>query len=250
MSRRPAQEHADTTGATRDATIYFTPPRPRFVPRPPVALRARNLRFPSMRVAIIDYQAGNLTSVQRALHHLGHSAEITADSATIARADKVIFPGVGAAESCMANLRQGQLDKALADVVRSNKPLLCICVGMQLLFARSEEDGGVECLGIVPGTVNRFALSDKSLKVPHMGWNPVHWEMNDPIWRGITNDTPFYFVHSYYCAPQTSVKPLATADHGGRFCASIRHQQLIAVQFHPEKSGDAGLCLLDNFMRG
>jgi imidazole glycerol-phosphate synthase subunit HisH len=222
MSRRPAQEHADTTGATRDATIYFTPPRPRFVPRPPVALRARNLRFPSMRVAIIDYQAGNLTSVQRALHHLGHSAEITADSATIARADKVIFPGVGAAESCMANLRQGQLDKALAD----------------------------ECLGIVPGTVNRFALSDKSLKVPHMGWNPVHWEMNDPIWRGITNDTPFYFVHSYYCAPQTSVKPLATADHGGRFCASIRHQQLIAVQFHPEKSGDAGLCLLDNFMRG
>jgi imidazole glycerol-phosphate synthase subunit HisH len=203
-----------------------------------------------MRVAIIDYQAGNLTSVQRALAHLGHASEITADAAVIANADKVIFPGVGAAGSCMANLRAGRLDQALAQVIAAQKPLLCICVGMQLLFERSEEDGGVPCLGIIPGAVRKFALKDPALKVPHMGWNPVRWEQEDPLWRGIPQDTPFYYVHSYYCAPQSGDTTLATSDHGGRFCGGVRKGNLAAVQFHPEKSGEAGLALLGNFLRG
>lgn len=203
-----------------------------------------------MRVAIIDYQAGNLTSVQRALTHLGHASEITADAATIASADKVIFPGVGAAGSCMANLRAGKLDQALSQVIAAQKPLLCICVGMQLLFERSDEDGGVPCLGVIPGAVKKFALSDPALKVPHMGWNPVRWEKSDPLWHGIPQDTPFYYVHSYYCAPQSGENTLATSDHGGRFCGGVRKGNLAAVQFHPEKSGEAGLALLANFLRG
>ena len=203
-----------------------------------------------MRVAIIDYQAGNLTSVQRALTHLGHASQITADAAVIAQADKVIFPGVGAAGSCMANLRAGRLDQALAQVIAAQKPLLCICVGMQLLFERSEEDGGVACLGLIPGTVKKFALDDHALKVPHMGWNPVRWGKSDPLWQGIPQDTPFYFVHSYYCAPESQDSTLATSDHGGRFCAGVRQGTFAAVQFHPEKSGEAGLALLGNFLRG
>jgi glutamine amidotransferase len=201
-----------------------------------------------MRVAIIDYQAGNLTSVQRALAHLGQASEVTADPAVIAAADKVIFPGVGAAGSCMANLRSAGLDRALAQVIAAGTPLLCICVGMQLLFASSEEDGGVPCLGAIPGSVRRFAPTDATLKVPHMGWNPVRWERPDPLWAGIANDTPFYFVHSYYCAPGADVAPLGTSDHGERFCASVRRGNLAAVQFHPEKSGTAGLKLLANFL--
>ncbi len=203
-----------------------------------------------MRVAIIDYQAGNLTSVQRALAHLGHTSQITADAAVIASADKVIFPGVGAAESCMANLRAGKLDQALAQVIAAQKPLLCICVGMQLLFDRSDEDGGVTCLSVIPGAVKKFTLSDPALKVPHMGWNPVRWEKNDPLWNGIPQDTPFYFVHSYFCAPTADDTTLATSDHGSRFCAGVRKGNLAAVQFHPEKSGEAGLALLGNFLRG
>jgi glutamine amidotransferase len=202
-----------------------------------------------MRVAIIDYQAGNLTSVQSALAHLGQAAEVTADPAVIAAADKVVFPGVGAAGSCMANLRAAHLDEALGQVIAAGRPLLCICVGMQLLFASSEEDGGVPCLGVIPGAVKRFALADQALKVPHMGWNPVRWERADPLWHGLANDTPFYFVHSYYCAPSAADTTLATSDHGGRFCAGVRRGNLAAVQFHPEKSGEAGLHLLGNFLR-
>ncbi len=202
-----------------------------------------------MRVAIIDYQAGNLTSVQRALHHIGHDAAVTADPDIIAKADKVIFPGVGAAESCMANLRSAGLDQALSTVIKAGTPLLCICVGMQLLFDHSEEDGGTTCLKVVPGEVKKITPHDSTIKVPHMGWNPVRWESPDPIWHGISNETPFYFVHSYYCAPASGVTPLATCHHGERFCAGIRHNALIAVQFHPEKSGSVGLCLLENFLR-
>ena len=202
-----------------------------------------------MRVAILDYQAGNLTSVQRALAHLGQSAEVTADPAVIAAADRVIFPGVGAAGSCMANLRAAGLDGALQQVIAAGKPLLCICVGMQLLFASSEEDGGTTCLSLVPGTVRRFRPTAATIKVPHMGWNPVRWEQADPLWDGIANDSPFYFVHSYYCAPEAGVAALATSDHGGRFCAGVRRGNLAAVQFHPEKSGPVGLQLLANFLR-
>jgi len=202
-----------------------------------------------MRIAIIDYQAGNQTSVQRALAHLGHAAEVTADPALIASADRVIFPGVGAAGSCMANLRDGRLDAAIQAAVAGGKPVLGVCIGMQLLFEFSDEDGGVPCLGVLDGIVERFQPDDATVKVPHMGWNAVA-HTGDPLFAGIPSGERFYFVHSYYCAPHVAVDAIAIADHGGKFCAGVRQGSLAAVQFHPEKSGPAGLRLLDNFVRG
>jgi imidazole glycerol-phosphate synthase subunit HisH len=200
----------------------------------------------AMRIAILDYRAGNVTSVRRALASLGHEAEITADPAVIARADKVIFPGVGAAGSCMATLRSSGLDQSLRAAVASGKPVLCVCIGLQLLFAASEEDGGTPCLGLLPGTVVRFRPRDPTLKVPHMGWNRVTFT-DDPIVRGLPGDH-FYFVHSYYCRPDAGVRVIASSDHGGPFCAGVRKDNLVAFQFHPEKSGPAGLALLANFV--
>jgi len=200
-----------------------------------------------VRIAIIDYKAGNLTSVQRALAHLGVAAEVTADPARIVSADKVIFPGVGAAESCMANLQAGGLDEALREAVAAGKSVLGICVGMQLLFEHSDEDGGVPCLGILEGVVERFRPSDATIKVPHMGWNAIEHE-GDPLFAGIASGERFYFVHSYYCAPDTSVVVNAVTDHGGKFAAGVRRDNLVAVQFHPEKSGEPGLHLLRNFL--
>lgn len=200
-----------------------------------------------MRVAILDYQAGNLTSVQRALAHLGHAAVVTSDADMVAQAERVIFPGVGAAGACMANLRSAKLDHAIRAVVAAGKPLLCICVGMQLLFEHSDEDGGVACLGILPGTVKRFCPAP-GIKVPHMGWNSVHLNA-DPLMADISDDSEFYFVHSYYCQPAAHVSVLASSHHGIPFCAGVRHGSIAAVQFHPEKSGPVGLKLLDNFLR-
>ncbi len=199
-----------------------------------------------MRVAILDYQAGNLTSVQRALAHLGQDAQVTARPEEVAKADRVIFPGVGAAGSCMANLRAAGLDQALREVIAASRPLLCICVGMQLLFESSEEDGGVACLGLLPGAVRRFRPADPTIKVPHMGWNPV--ALRDPLSAGIAPGSPFYFVHSYYCDPGPGVEVIATSVHGQQFCAGVRRGDLAAFQFHPEKSGAAGLKLLANFL--
>jgi glutamine amidotransferase len=200
-----------------------------------------------MRVAIIDYEAGNLTSVARAVAAVGHEGVVTRDAAVIAAADKVIFPGVGAAGSCMASFRALGMDQALAQVIAADRPLLCICVGLQLLFESSEEDGGTPCLGILPGRVVRFQPTDPALKVPHMGWNPTTLE--DPqLGRGIAADAAFYYVHSYHPAPGAGVQVIATADHGGRFCAGVRRGNLAAVQFHPEKSGAVGLRLLSNFL--
>jgi imidazole glycerol-phosphate synthase subunit HisH len=201
-----------------------------------------------MRVVIIDYQAGNLTSVKAALGRLGCQAEITADPAVVARADRVVFPGVGSAAACMANLRQAGLDRALRDTVAAGKPLLGICIGMQLLFERSEEDGGVDCLGLLPGAVRRFQLADPALKVPHMGWNTVDFAV-DPLADCVPPGSHFYFVHSYYCDPAPGVAVIATTDHGIRFCAGVRRDNLAAVQFHPEKSGKVGLRFLENFLK-
>ena len=201
-----------------------------------------------MTVAIIDYEAGNLTSVQRALAHLGVTGEVTADPERIAAADRVIFPGVGAAASCMTNLRAAGMDQALRDAAASGRPVLGICVGMQLLFDHSEEDGGVACTGLLPGTVCRFQPADRSLKVPHMGWNPVQFAAGEPLAEGIEPGSAFYFVHSYYCVPAPEVAVIASAEHGLRFCAGVRRDNLVAVQFHPEKSGPAGLRLLANFL--
>jgi glutamine amidotransferase len=202
-----------------------------------------------MRIAIVDYRAGNQTSVQRALAHLGHAAEISADPGRIAAADRVIFPGVGAAGSCMDNLRAAGVDDALRAAIDAGKPVLGVCIGMQLLFEFSDEDGGVPCLGVLDGIVERFQPEDPAVKVPHMGWNAVE-HRGDPLFAGIPSGERFYFVHSYYCAPDVSIEAIAITDHGGKFCAGVRRGNLAAVQFHPEKSGAAGLKLLDNFVRG
>jgi glutamine amidotransferase len=197
-------------------------------------------------IAILDYQAGNATSVRRALASLGAEAEITSDPAVVARAERVVFPGVGAAGSCMANLRSSGLDRAVSDAAASGRPVLVVCVGMQLLFEWSDEDGGTPCLGLLPGKVVRFAPSDPRIKVPHMGWNEVDFRA-DELGRGLP-DRHFYFVHSYHCVPGPGVQVIAEADHGGRFCAGVRRDNVAAVQFHPEKSGPAGLALLKNFL--
>ncbi len=198
-------------------------------------------------LAILDYDAGNLTSVQRALAHLGFDALITADPAVVATADQVVFPGVGAAGQCMGSLRARGLDRALHAAVAADKPVLVICVGMQLLFERSEEDGGVACLGILPGEVVRFRPTDPTIKVPHMGWNPTR--LTDPVLGvGIPPDSAFYYVHSYHCVPGPGVEVIATADHGGPFVAGVRRERLAALQFHPEKSGPVGLRLIRNFL--
>jgi len=203
-----------------------------------------------MSVAILDYNAGNVTSVAHAVRRLGFAAEVTADHDTIRAADRVIFPGVGAAATCMEIVRERGLDSALREAVDSGKPVFGICVGMQLLFDHSEEDGGVDCLGLLPGRVRRFDLDDPTLKVPHMGWNPVQFVDNEPLAAGLTGevDTACYFVHSYYCDPDPSVTVIATADHGLEFCVGVRKDNLVAMQCHPEKSGPVGMSILSSFL--
>jgi glutamine amidotransferase len=200
-----------------------------------------------MRTVILDYDAGNLTSVQRACAHLGQPTEIVRDPASVDAADRVIFPGVGAAGSCMANLRRQGLDGALRRAVDAGKPVLVICVGMQLLFASSEEDGGVPCLGILPGRVLRFRPGASHIKVPHMGWNAVDFAPDEPLAAHLPG-RHCYFVHSYYVEPGPDVQVIAWSDHGQRFCAGVRRGSLAAFQFHPEKSGAVGLRLLANFL--
>jgi glutamine amidotransferase len=200
-----------------------------------------------MRTVILDYDAGNLTSVQRACTHLGQATEIVRDPAAVDAADRVIFPGVGAAGSCMANFRRQGLDLALRRAIDAGKPVLAICVGLQLLFESSEEDGGTPCLGILPGRVVRFRPEAAAIKVPHMGWNEVEFAAGEPLAAGLSG-RHLYFVHSFYAQPGPGVEVVATSDHGGRFCAGVRRRNLVAFQFHPEKSGAVGLRLLANFL--
>lgn len=200
-----------------------------------------------MRTVILDYGAGNQTSVQRACVHLGHEAEVSRDPAAIAAADRVIFPGVGAAGSCMASLRGLGLDAALRQAISAGKPTLAVCVGLQLLFERSEEDEGTPCLGLLPGRVVRFRPEDAALKVPHMGWNAVDFADDEPLAQGLPG-RHCYFVHSYFAEPGPGVRVVAWSDHGRRFCAGVRRDNLVAFQFHPEKSGAVGLALLARFL--
>jgi glutamine amidotransferase len=202
--------------------------------------------------AIIDYKAGNLTSVQLALETIGVTGTITSDPKTVSKAERVIFPGVGAAGAAMQNLRNFGLDDALRDVVRRGVPLLGICVGMQVLLDFSEEDGGTEMLGLIPGRVVRFSPTNFWDKVPQIGWNSVCWLPENAesfFFREITNQSDFYFVHSYYPVPDNPSHILAHTDYADTTFASIlRHENTIATQFHPEKSGKIGLQLLKNFL--
>jgi len=199
---------------------------------------------------IVDYRAGNLTSVQWALEELGCPGRITADPAAVAAAERIIFPGVGAAGAAMAFLRTSGLAEALRRAARSGTPFLGICLGMQILFERSEEDDGVETLGILPGEVRRFRPANPRDKVPHMGWNRVRWARAHPVLAGLPSEEYFYFVHSYYAVPTRPMDVLGVCDYAGApFCAAVAHANLIATQFHIEKSGRAGLALLERFLR-
>lgn len=202
-------------------------------------------------IAIVDFKAGNLTSVHLALETLGIAGVITSDPQVVASADRIIFPGVGAAGAAMDHLRQLGLGAALRDAVRKGTPLLGICVGMQVLLDCSEEDGGTETLGFVPGKVVKFQPINHRDKVPQIGWNAVSWakeKENHPFFKGIASGNDFYFVHSFYPVPEDSKWTLATTEYAGVTFASIVHRDnVLAVQFHPEKSGKIGLKLLANF---
>jgi glutamine amidotransferase len=202
-------------------------------------------------IAIVDYRAGNLTSVARALEHLGHQCEITDQAGKIRAADRVILPGVGAAGATMENLHRLELDLVLRDdIIAAGKPFLGICIGIQILMERSEEDDA-HCLGVVAGEVRRFppAVDGRPLKVPQIGWNRVHQTRPHPIFAGVSDNSHFYFVNSYYPVPADPSVTIATAQHGVTFCAAIARGNLVATQFHLEKSGAPGLRVLDNFCR-
>ncbi|MBF6561201.1 MAG: imidazole glycerol phosphate synthase subunit HisH [Candidatus Binataceae bacterium] len=202
-------------------------------------------------IAIVDYKAGNLTSVARALDHLGHRCEITDQRAAIRAADRVILPGVGAAGATMEQLEALGLAAALRDdVARTGKLFLGICIGIQVLLDRSAEDHA-ECLGIIPGKVVRFApaIDGRPLKVPQIGWNRVRQTRAHPVFADVPDNTHFYFVNSYYPVPDDPAATIAMSDYGVNFTAAIARDNVIATQFHLEKSGAAGLKLLDNFCR-
>jgi glutamine amidotransferase len=203
-------------------------------------------------IAIIDYGMGNLHSIAKALEHVAEQARvmISSDPEAIMAAERVVFPGVGGIGHTMQELIRTGLGEVARQSVAS-KPTLCICVGMQALFERSEENNGTACLGLVAGDVLRFpenmrAADGNKLKVPHMGWNQVRQHPH-PLWQGIAQDSRFYFVHSYYTAPAERGLQAATTEYGREFCCALARENLFAVQFHPEKSQRAGLQLLRNF---
>lgn len=200
-------------------------------------------------IAIVDYRAGNLTSVQLACETIGVETCITQDPNVVRAADRVIFPGVGAAGAAMTSIRELQLEGAIRDIIARGTPFLGICVGTQILFQRSEEDGGVDCLGIVPGEVRLFRPSQRTDKVPQIGWNQVHPTRQHPLFAGIADGSEFYFVHSYYPAPSDSTWVLAETEYAGvRFASVLGRNNVVATQFHTEKSGKSGLTLLQNFV--
>ena len=206
-------------------------------------------------VAVIDYGMGNLHSVASALAHAGaQEVLVTHDAARIREADRVVFPGVGAIRDCMAEIRRLKCDELLREALTGqHKPVLAICVGLQALMDRSEENGGVSCLGIIPGEVRYFGnpLVDESgqrLKVPHMGWNEVRQTRPHPLWAGIPDLTRFYFVHSYYVHAVDRSLVAGSVSYGVEADAALARDNLFAVQFHPEKSHTAGLQLLRNFL--
>ena len=205
-------------------------------------------------VAVIDYGMGNLHSVESALREASVSdVVVTADAKVILAADRIVFPGVGAIRDCLAEFRRLGCDTTLRLAVDRGTPVLGICVGMQSLMARSDENGGVDCLGYFDGTVTRFPRNHSDadgtkLKVPHMGWNQVVQSQNHPIWDGIADNAYFYFVHSFFLPNAESDFVAGSFDYGIKGSAAIVKGNVFATQFHPEKSHDNGLKLLANFL--
>ena len=206
------------------------------------------------KIVIVDYSLGNLRSVSKAVEHVAADAEVvvTDDARLIHDADRVVFPGQGAARDCMAAISDHHVELAVREAA-SSKPFLGICMGLQVLMDRSEENGGTDLLGMMPGKVQRFSgdfmgNNGLPLKIPHMGWSQVQQAIDHPLWRGIADRSRFYFVHSYFVVPEEDGMIAATTDYGERFTCAIASDNLFAVQFHPEKSADDGLQLLKNFV--
>lgn len=203
-------------------------------------------------ITIVDYQMGNLRSVQKALEHVGAVADVTSDPEKVAKADKLILPGVGGFGEAIAELRQRNLDQPIVEAIQAGKPFLGICLGLQLLFAQGKEGGNHLGLSVFDGSVERFSgeayATGSGLKVPHMGWNQVGIRQADcPLLSGISRESYFYFVHSYYVQPTSPGLVWLDCEYGQTFCAAVWHDNVFATQFHPEKSQSVGLRLLNNF---
>ena len=197
-------------------------------------------------IVIVDYGAGNLRSVTNALVKLGYDPLLTKEPRDVLDADAIIFPGVGAAADAMQSLKKSRLDTAIKEAIRKDLPLLAICIGMQVLFHATDEGGHSECLGIIPGVVKRLT---SKLKVPHIGWNQVKQITEHPIFEGIPDEENFYFVHSYYTDPENGAVIAGTTEYGIAFCSMLIKGNLVATQFHPEKSGEQGLRMYANFLQ-
>ncbi|HET7269936.1 MAG TPA: imidazole glycerol phosphate synthase subunit HisH [Rubrobacter sp.] len=198
-----------------------------------------------MNVAVVDYDAGNTFSVTRALEKVGAKVDLTPDPERVLEADAVVLPGVGAFGDCMRKLRDRGMDAACREAFRSGKPFLGVCVALQVVFEASEESPGVEGLGLMPGKVVRFG--GDGLKVPHIGWNELSVVRDHPVLDGLDGEA-FYFVHSYYPELEEIGDLIGETEYGTRFCSAAGRENLVAVQFHPEKSSTAGLKLYENFL--
>ena len=207
-------------------------------------------------IVVVDYGMGNLRSVAKAIEHVAPMAsrvQVTDDPATVLSADRVVFPGQGAAADCMAALRDRALIAPLAEAAHT-RPFLGICMGMQVMLTHSAENGGVDLLNWFPGTVTRFPAqrvdaAGDALKVPHMGWNTIRQTRAHPLWQGISDEARFYFVHSYFCTPQDDALTVGRTTYGLSYAAALAAGSVFAIQAHPEKSADDGLRLLANFTR-
>ena len=197
-------------------------------------------------VTIIDYGAGNLRSVVNAITRLGYQSKITSKAGDIPAAEVVILPGVGAAGDTMNNLNRLQLTDPIIRYIREGKPFLGICIGLQVLFAGTEEGGWHDCLNVIHGQVRRLPGGQK---IPHMGWNQVKQVTPHPVFEDIPDETNFYFVHSYYANPKEESSVIGMTDYGITFCSAIARDNLVATQFHPERSGNYGLRFYDNFLK-
>ncbi|MVW59187.1 imidazole glycerol phosphate synthase subunit HisH [Massilia sp. NEAU-DD11] len=207
------------------------------------------------KIVVVDYGMGNLRSVAQALRAVAPEADvqISGDAAAIDAADRIVLPGQGAMRDCMRSLRESGVEDALLRAAKT-RPMMGVCVGEQMLFDSSDENGGVPGLGLLPGNVVRFELDGKlqadgsRFKVPQMGWNRVHQKRAHPLWEGVAPDSYFYFVHSYYAKPAEAQDAIGETDYGGQFCCAVARDNIVATQFHPEKSAAAGLRLYRNFV--
>jgi len=197
-------------------------------------------------IAIIDYGAGNLRSVANAVKKLGYQPRVTSDPSEVLDTAAVILPGVGAAADTMNSLEKLGMTDALRKLIKRRRPLFAVCVGLQILLSGTEEGGWHECLGVIPGKVKRLP---RELKIPHIGWNQMKQKLTHPVFEGIPDEANFYFVHSFYAEPEDISVVAGTTDYGVSMCSMVIKDNLIATQFHPEKSGEDGLKMYDNFLK-